>query len=181
MIEELKHTEFAQIHVTDVATRACLARKTFYQHFPTVHALAEFAVERIFQAMARNLVDAQLRMPLVESGMQEQLFAQWAIFSEEIKLFVTRLPRHIFVNTLHNNTRQLYRRILRVNNKHLGSDEYAEYAAGYMAGAIAGIIGTWAYRGFRESPQRVSELTRSLLATDLLPPVQGPAIQSDVH
>lgn len=156
---------FGEISISELALRAGVTRKTFYAHFQSTDAVVRAMADDLFRGILAAIDDAAFRLPLAESRLGREIFAQLTNELDVLAPLVTLCPSALFLEPARTVVEQgIFERIRSIN--HLGPiGEFEQaYLAQLSSSALHGALTTWSERGFRDHPDNVASILMQMLA-----------------
>ena len=158
LLELIQESSYQSVTVTDICTRARVARKTFYRSFESKEAVISYRLAGMFNELSAmfDFVEAEARELLTycfDYLDKNRLFASaftddglYSFLSEKMMEYV----RIAYDYTLHNSASF--------------EPVYAEYYYKCTAVGFISIIRTWVKSGYKLSTPLLVSLTRRLLS-----------------
>ncbi len=164
--ELLESEEFDRISIGDIASRAGVARPTFYLHYKDKSELLMEPLEQLFSDIAQ-LPSPGIPGPEGQEQMRALILTTLRHVAQRPALFRLILNGRagaIASRAIHEQMRQLLERALRASGAASGAviaDEVQfDLSCGFLAGATSGLIGRWLER---DMPCDIEELASLLM------------------
>ncbi|WP_297436234.1 TetR/AcrR family transcriptional regulator, partial [uncultured Clostridium sp.] len=152
MLEILKEKEFDSISITEICSRAEVARKTFYRNFNSKEDVIKTAIDLKLSEFKGTGILKEMANPL---ELSERYIQFWYDRRDFLKLL---LERNLF--GILNYKYDIYMQDLRKLMK--GDEEETpeiEYFLKFISGGFWNVLQTWVRKDFKESPKELAKLT----------------------
>ncbi|MGL4760607.1 MAG: TetR/AcrR family transcriptional regulator [Sarcina sp.] len=152
MLEILKEKEFDNISITEICSKAEVARKTFYRNFSNKEDIIKSSIDlKLSEFKSTGVLDKMVN-PI---DVSEPYIQFWYDRRDFLKLLY---DRNLF--SILNYKYDIYMQDLRRLIK--GEEEETpeiEYFLKFISGGFWNVLQTWVRKDFKESPKELAKLT----------------------
>ena len=151
MLEILKEKEFDNISITEICSKAEVARKTFYRNFNNKEDVIKTSIDlKLSEFTSTGVLDKMVTLDISESYIQF-----WSDRKDFLKLL---FERNLFgiLNYKYDIYMQDLRRLMK------GEEEETpeiEYFLKFISGGFWNVLQTWVRKDFKETPKELATLT----------------------
>lgn len=162
LLKLLSEKPYSEITITEIATTAQLARRTFYRNFHSKQDILDFYIQKLFGEYVRLLKEEKV---LKMHAVARVYFVFWYKHLDFLSLMEQ--------NNLLFMLLQKYNQYLPIIHKELMENEYGdnntlEYILAYSAGGFLNMLIKWVHEGAKKTPTEMAELTTLILKSELL-------------
>ncbi|WP_297520243.1 TetR/AcrR family transcriptional regulator [uncultured Clostridium sp.] len=152
MLEVLKEKEFDSISITEICSKAEVARKTFYRNFNNKEDVIKSSIDLKLSEFTSTGVLNKVIKPI---EISESYIQFWYDRKDFLKLL---FERNLFgiLNYKYDIYMQDLRRLMK------GDEEETpeiEYFLKFISGGFWNVLQTWVRKDFKESPKELAKLT----------------------
>lgn len=158
---------FRQIHVSEIAEQAGLARPTFYLHFRSKEDLLLSHLDRLFEQYTKE-IEPYLQLD-DRARMATRLFEQLQSNSELIRLMVQTEDEitHLVLERLLQYIRAVFRMLRPEGATGRVPPHLATFALASLTGATYGVVLQWVKADMPYSPEVMGQVLMSLVRPGL--------------
>lgn len=154
----------SSISVAELASRAGVARKTFYQHYESIESLARAIVEQAFVPAIESIPDNALKKPLSMNAVRHVLLC-FVADRARMAVVAKAFGSDLVVDVMKPSSDAAARRMLALQGI---DDEFrVAYLSSGATGILLSILRTWIDRGFIDGPEELIELVSPVLKSAL--------------
>lgn len=156
---------YAQIGISEVASRAGVTRKTFYAHFDSIDAVVRSMAFDLCAAVLADIEDASFVLPMADDQLGTAIFSRFYDHLETLAPLTILCPAELFLEPARETVETiLFRRILQVNQLGPLNPFDHSFLSHSISASVHGALTAWASRDFEDSPEEVAEFVMTMMA-----------------
>ena len=160
LLQLLEEKKYSQITIKEICKRADLSRQTFYQIFDSKDEVIQYHFFILFEEFTKECDSFQ---NITIAQITYHFFAFFYKHREFVEVLISNNLTFLLPQQFEIYLRKID--LFRIFND---KEDYPEYTAAYMAGALTQILIHWFEQSFNLSTDELSTLTESIITGRLL-------------